>query len=85
MKFKDKSGWEDEVTDKRTIQFINDMQKAGIGWRWYSGRGMYGQKTAGVSCGCGSDPVDEEDVIRATKVKGLSHDSMGRGTILYVG
>jgi len=62
------------------IQFIEDMEEAGIEWRTYSGRGMFGKVCPGVTCGYG---VTEEDVIDATKVRGLKKDSMGKGTILY--
>jgi hypothetical protein len=78
----------DEET-KEQRQFREDMEKAGFQTRWYSGRGMFGRSTYGVTCRggvtCNSDEdlPDVQDVYRATKVR-LARDSMGTGTILYV-
>lgn len=63
-------------------QFREDMEDAFIEIRTYSGRGMYGRYTYGVSCG-GDEQPSEQDVYSATKVK-LQRDALGLGTILYV-
>jgi hypothetical protein len=63
-------------------QFREDMEEAGIEIRTYSGRGMYGRYTYGVSCGRGDGP-SEQEVYRATEIK-LCQDALGLGTILYV-
>jgi hypothetical protein len=67
-------------------QFREDMEAAGIKVRTYSGRGMYGRRTYGVTCArgwTGEDGPSEAEVYRATKVD-LITDSMGMGTILYL-
>lgn len=76
------NGSEFTTEDERQIQFINDMTKAGIQWRVYSGRGMMGRECPAAST---DDDLTHEDIIRATKVKGLQRDNMGRGLILYTG
>lgn len=66
-------------------QFREDMENAGIEVRIYSGRGMFGKETYGVYCGGRREgALTEQEVYQATKVK-LAADSMGFGTILYVG
>jgi len=73
---------EAETDNARHIKFAKDMTEAGIAWRWYSGRFMYGAKCpASVTYG----DVTEEDIIRATTVKGLKMDTLGRGRIIYPG
>ncbi|MDU8350967.1 hypothetical protein RYA05_03550 [Pseudomonas syringae pv. actinidiae] len=62
------------------IELIEDLQNADIPWRTYSGRGMYGSHTIGVSCG---RDVTEGDVYRATKAE-FQIDQLGKGTILYL-
>ena len=72
-----------ETDNPRYIAFAKDMTKAKIPWRWYSGRFMYG-----VSCPASvtnSPELNEEDIIRATKVKGLKQDELGRDTVIYPG
>jgi len=69
------------------LQFREDMEERGIEVRTYSGRGMYGKRTYGVTCyrdgGRSGHEPHEQDVYGATKVR-LTQDSMGLGTILYV-
>jgi len=69
-------------TEKRHIEFVRDMEDAGIEVRTYSGRFMYGKQCPAVACD-GNREVSTQDVMGATKVK-LSRDSLGLGTILYV-
>ena len=82
MEFTDKNGNKFVTEKPREIQFINDMEAAGIPWRTYSGRGMFGAECPGAVT---DEDVTEEDIIRATEVKGLRTDSMGRWTIKYTG
>jgi len=71
----------------RQRKFREDMEGQGIEVRTYSGRGMFGQRTYGVTCyqngGRSGHAPSEQDVYGATKVR-LTADSMGLGTILYV-
>ena len=67
----------------RQRQFREDMEDAGIKVRTYSGRNMFGKMTYGVDCGFSIGPTEQE-VYGSTEIK-LLQDSMGRGTILYVG
>lgn len=75
-------GEKDEVAtaNDRYIKFAKDMEKAGIPWRSYSGRGMYGEKCPAVVT---SDEVSQEMVIRATTVTGLRTDTMGYELVVY--
>lgn len=68
--------------NKRYLQFIDDMVRAGIHVRDYSGRGMYGKRCPAAST---SDKrgVSLQDIMGATKVK-LTTDSMGLGVVCYV-
>lgn len=75
MKLTDKDGYKFTTTNKRFIQFAQDMEEAGIPWRAYSGRFMYGEECPAAVT---SDDVSHEDIIRATKVKGLKTDGMGK-------
>ena len=70
----------------RQRRFREDMAKAGIKIRTYSGRGMFGRETYGVSCGGRREgAVSEGEVYRATSVR-LKSDTLGLlGSILYVG
>lgn len=81
----DRDVLENETPDQR--QFREDMEAAGIEVRTYSGRGMYGQRTYGVTCyrdgGRSGHAPSEQDVYRATELR-LTQDSMGLGTILYL-
>jgi hypothetical protein len=76
-----------ETETPRQRQFREDMEAEGIEVRTYSGRGMYGKRTYGVTCyrdgGYSGNEPSEQDVYRATKLK-LTQDSMGLGTILYL-
>jgi len=76
-----------ETETSRQRQFREDMEGQGIEVRTYSGRGMCGQRTYGVTCyrdgGRSGHAPSEQDVYSATKVR-LTADSMGLGTILYV-
>ena len=82
MEFTDKDGNVITDSNKRDMKFIEDMNAANIEWRTYSGRAMYGRVCPGVTT---SDDVSEEDIIRATTVKGLKRDNMGRRVIVYTG
>ena len=72
-----------EEETENQIKFREDMENAGIEIRIYSGRGMYGRGTYGVSCGQFPRPTEHE-VYSSTKVR-LRSDTLGRGSILYVG
>jgi hypothetical protein len=63
-------------------ELIASLDDAGIKWRDYSGRGMYGDSCVGVTCG---RDHSEGEVYQAVGVNGSSahRDSMGLGTILY--
>lgn len=80
--FTDQNGRTHETDRERDIAFIKDMEEAGIEWDWYSGRGMYGRQCPSVTT---SDGVSDEDIIRATQVRGLRRDNMGYDTVLYTG
>lgn len=69
------------TNDEKEIQFIEDMEKAGIPWRTYSGRGMFGRECPAAVT---SDEISEQDVYRATDVP-LSRDNMGLYWVLYTG
>lgn len=74
---------ERETDNPRYIAFAKDMTKAGIPWRWYSGRFMYGMACpASVT---DAPDITEEDIIRATKVRGLKQDTLGKDTVVYPG
>jgi hypothetical protein len=68
----------------KEVQFISGMEAAGIPWRLYSGRNMFGRECPAVSVQPGGE-FTAEDVIRATTVSGLKTDSLGKGSILYTG
>lgn len=73
--------------NKLAQQLVAALKRADIEPRTdYSGRGMFGVRCVGVSCG-GRRDVSEGDVLEAVKnVRGglrPSHDAMGLGTILY--
>jgi hypothetical protein len=70
-----------ETEKKQEVQFIQDMEKAGIPWRLYSGRGMMGRECPAV---CTNDDVTYQDILRATTVN-LRTDSLGRRTVCYTG
>ncbi len=57
-------------------QFVTDMEQAGFDVEHYHGRFFW--EGPAVRC----EREDEQDVIRATKVR-LQSDSMGLGTIFY--
>jgi hypothetical protein len=78
-----------ENESPRQKQFREDMEEAGIKLTNYSGRGMFGKETYAVACGGSRYGYEnyapsEQDVYQATKVR-LSKDSLGLGTVLYVG
>lgn len=64
----------------RYIKFAKDMTKAGIPWRTYSGRGMYGERCPAAVTG---DGTSEQTIIRATTVERLKTDSLGLHLIIY--
>lgn len=79
----DSRGRKAETESERDTKFVQDVEAAGFPWYWYSGRGMYGRKCPAVS----TDGFDrtEEDIIRATTVRGLKRDSMGYDLVVYTG
>jgi hypothetical protein len=66
------------------LKLIAALDAAGIKWRDYSGRGMYGSYCVGVTCG---RDTYEREVIEAVaeipEAASPNYDSMGLGTILY--
>lgn len=64
----------------RYIKFAADMTKAGIPWRSYSGRGMYGEKCPAAVT---SEEVSREGIIRATALTELNTDTMGYNLVVY--
>lgn len=65
-------------TNERHIQFINDMLNAGYSINHYRGRNFYEGPSVTVKS------EEYEDVIRATKLKGLKSDNMGKsGLVIY--
>lgn len=57
-------------------QFVKDMNEAGYEVKHYEGRSFWQGPAVRI------DADEEQDVIRATKVR-LQSDSMGRGLIMY--
>jgi len=80
MKLTDKDGETLTMTNPRYIKFAKDMSRAGIPWRWYSGRFMFGEDCPAAVT---SDEVSYEDIVRATTVRGLRTDDMGKRTVVY--
>lgn len=84
MKFNSSNGDHIETDNKKVIDFVKKCNLAGIAWRTYSGRGMYGKETVGVTVGFRSEYslADLEDA--GIRISGLRTDSMGLGTIYYI-
>ena len=62
------------------VKFVKDMQKAGFVVEHYCGRWFYRGPAVRTDVENG---IDEQDVIRATRVK-IQRDTMGRyDTIIY--
>lgn len=80
--YTDSLGVRREVSDRRQVEFIYDMLRNAIPWRWYSGRFMFGSYCPAAVV----DGIEEmERVIRATAVGRLRQDQFGMGMILYTG
>jgi hypothetical protein len=74
-------GFEFETENPKEIQFIEDMENAGIPWRTYSGRAMYGRECPAVVT---SSEVSEHQIYQATDVP-LRQDQMGLNKVFYTG
>lgn len=82
--FQTHDGDELVTDDARIIDFVEKCEDAGIEWRTYSGRAMFGRQTAGVTISSRSEHslADLEDA--GIRISGLTTDSMGLGTIYYI-
>ena len=74
-------GTEFKTSRPQEVQFIVDMKAAGIPWRVYSGRNMFGRECPAAVTG---EEFTDQDIYRATEVR-LLRDSLGKNNILYTG
>jgi hypothetical protein len=82
--FKTHDGDELVTDNPAIIDFVEKCEDHGIEWRTYSGRGMFGRQTAGVTVSPRGDISLSELEDAGIRISGLTTDSMGIGTIYYV-